>query len=784
MNTEIAFRNSILEVRPRKTMPKPVYVLPKSIAPNIRKAVWKPTLKVIPEILVISSYPPRECGIATYSQDLIKALNNKFGDSFTINVCALEVGKVTYTYPKEVSFTLDTTDSEAYYFLAKRINANTAIKTVMIQHEFGLFGSANEGDLLKFLYFLNKPIVMVFHTILPHPEVEMRENVQEIMFACESVVVMTNNAADILIKDYDAEKEKISVIAHGTHLVPHLNKEKLKEKYGFEHRKVLTTFGLLSSGKGIETTLESLPAIIEAHPEVLFLVIGKTHPSVVKEEGEKYRNELIAKTIELHLEGHVQFINSYVSLPQLLEYLQLTDIYLFTSKDPNQAVSGTFAYAMSCACPIISTPIPHALEVLKGDTGIIVDFQRPDQVAAGAIRLLDDENLRISISSNTLQKSILTAWENSAVAHANLFEKIQGTTVHLKYTFPPINLDHFKNLTTPFGMIQFSKINQPDIDSGYTLDDNVRAMIAICMHYELTSDAEDLKYIRLYLDFIAFCVQPSGYFLNYVDEHKSFTDQNESSNLADANGRAIWALGFLISKSEILPGDVVTQAETILQQVMPRIELMHSTRAMAFAIKGLCYCHGKTKVPVPSSLINVLGDRLVAMYKHESEENWEWFEGYLTYGNSLVPEAMLHAWLITKEPIYKDIALESFAFLLKNTFNEDGIQVISNRSWWKKGQTTASFGEQPIEVTYTILSLAKFYEVFKDQEYLHKMQVAFNWFLGKNHLGQIIYNPCTGGCYDGLEEEQVNLNQGAESTVCYLMARLIMEDNMKKVKKA
>jgi glycosyltransferase involved in cell wall biosynthesis len=765
-------------------MPKPVYVLPKSIAPNIRKAVWKPTLKVIPEILVISSYPPRECGIATYSQDLIKALNNKFGDSFTINVCALEVGKVTYTYPKEVSFTLDTTDSEAYYFLAKRINANTAIKTVMIQHEFGLFGSANEGDLLKFLYFLNKPIVMVFHTILPHPEVEMRENVQEIMFACESVVVMTNNAADILIKDYDAEKEKISVIAHGTHLVPHLNKEKLKEKYGFEHRKVLTTFGLLSSGKGIETTLESLPAIIEAHPEVLFLVIGKTHPSVVKEEGEKYRNELIAKTIELHLEGHVQFINSYVSLPQLLEYLQLTDIYLFTSKDPNQAVSGTFAYAMSCACPIISTPIPHALEVLKGDTGIIVDFQRPDQVAAGAIRLLDDENLRISISSNTLQKSILTAWENSAVAHANLFEKIQGTTVHLKYTFPPINLDHFKNLTTPFGMIQFSKINQPDIDSGYTLDDNVRAMIAICMHYELTSDAEDLKYIRLYLDFIAFCVQPSGYFLNYVDEHKSFTDQNESSNLADANGRAIWALGFLISKSEILPGDVVTQAETILQQVMPRIELMHSTRAMAFAIKGLCYCHGKTKVPVPSSLINVLGDRLVAMYKHESEENWEWFEGYLTYGNSLLPEAMLHAWLITKEPIYKDIALESFAFLLKNTFNEDGIQVISNRSWWKKGQTTASFGEQPIEVTYTILSLAKFYEVFKDEEYLNKMQVAFNWFLGKNHLGQIIYNPCTGGCYDGLEEEQVNLNQGAESTVCYLMARLVMEDNMKKVKKA
>lgn len=348
--------------------------------------------------------------------------------------------------------------------------------------------------------------------------------------------------------------------------------------------------------------------------------------------------------------------------------------------------------------------------------------------------------------------------------------------IQLAYSYPEINLRHFQDLTTPFGMIQFSKINQPDIDSGYTLDDNVRALVAMCMHFEATEDEQDIPKIRLYVDFIEFCVQPGGYFLNYVDEHKNFTPQNETSNLADSNGRAIWALGYLISIRDLLPEDILAKAETIFEKVMPRIEMLHSTRAMAFSIKGLYYSYTKTKSQAHASLVKLFADRLVAMYKHESEEGWEWFEGYLTYGNSILPEAMLQEWLVTGEPIYKKIAKESFDFLLKSTFNEEGIQVISNRTWWKKGETPARFGEQPIEITYTILALEKFYEVFKEEEYLQKMKVAFDWFLGKNHLNQVIYNPCTGGCYDGLEETQVNLNQGAESTVCYLIARLKMEE--------
>ena len=274
---------------------------------------------------------------------------------------------------------------------------------------------------------------------------------------------MTHHSSEILTQDYGLPEEKISVIAHGTHLVPHLNQKSLKIKYGLKDRRVLTTFGLLSSGKSIETTLEALPAIVKQNPEVVFLIIGKTHPEVVKTEGEKYREMLEQLVKDYKLQEHVRFINCYLPLSDLLEYLQLTDIYLFTTNDPNQAVSGTFVYAMSCACPIISTPIPHARELLTRDTGIIFDFRNSQQLAEGVMRLLNDEPLRKNISSNTLEKIVSTAWENSAVAHAMLLEKVSGDNITLDYNLPAISLIHMKHMTTDTGIIQFSKINQPDI---------------------------------------------------------------------------------------------------------------------------------------------------------------------------------------------------------------------------------------------------------------------------------------------------------------------------------
>jgi len=726
------------------------------------------------EILVITSYPPRECGIATYSQDLIKVINHKFSNSFSIKVCAMESNGTTYDYPDEVKFVLKTSIAAEYKQLAQKINKDKKIGIVLIQHEFGFF-HVQEQAFLEFLYLLSKPVVIVFHTVLPNPDEKFKKNVQHIAAACDSIIVMTNTSAGILSRDYDVKEQKINVIAHGTHLVPRLSKTLLKLKYKLKGRKVLTTFGLLSSGKSIETTIEALPDIVKKCPEALFLVIGKTHPEVVKSDGEAYREMLVQKVEQLEMQHHVRFINKYVDLPELLEYLQLTDIYLFTTNDPNQAVSGTFVYAMSCGCPIISTPIPHAKELLTKDTGIIFDFRNSHQLAIAALQLLNNDKLRRNIGINTLQKIASTAWENSAVAHATLFSRILGNKNELRYNLPAINLNHLKEMTTLTGIIQFSVINRPDICSGYTLDDNSRALVATCMNLALTGDKKNIKSIKKYLGFIKYCQEPEGDLLNYVDKGLNFTDQNETVNLDDSNGRAIWALGYLFSITALLPEKIISDARAMIEKSLPHMETVHSPRAMAFAIKGLYHYHLSTKSEESLLLIKTFADRLVQMYEHESDKKWKWFESYLTYANSTLPEGLLYAWLLTEEKVYKEIAIKSLNFLLSHIFNENGIEVISNKQWLQKGEKAGKFGEQPIDVAYTIMTLSQFYDVFHDEGHRLKMETAFNWFLGKNRLHQIIYNPCTGGCYDGLEEFNVNLNQGAESTVSYLMARLTIE---------
>lgn len=726
---------------------------------------------ILPEILFITSFPPRECGIATYTKDLVDALNTQFENSFTCSICALESNTESPNYTSKPSLIINTDKRNDFAKAAFKINRNENIKLVVIQHEFGFFEN-NKASLKILDQVITAPIIFVFHTVLPNPNDEIKNQVQEMSEVASSIIVMTKNAATILMNEYAVPSFKIIVIPHGTHLVASLDRDKAKKEFKLENRKILSTFGLLGSSKSIQTTLEALPSIIKKHPDVLFLILGKTHPSVVKQEGEKYRESLEKKVSDLNIGDHVRFVNEYLPLPTLLEYLQLTDIYLFTSKDPNQAVSGTFSYAVSSGCPVISTPIPHAKEVLNNNNGIIIDFENSTQLAQAVILLLDNKKMRSEISLRSLEKMASTAWQNSAIAHARLFQKITDNQITLHYRTPEINLDHVQNMTTDFGMIQFSKISDPDIHSGYTLDDNARALITTCQHYELFESAVDLKNIKTYLHFIEFCMQPSGKFLNYVDDHKRFTVQNSKENLEDSTGRAIWALGYVVSMRELLPQALRVLANGLLQKAFPHLNKIHSTRAMAFTIKGLHFQNKKENMP----LLKLLANRLVQMYKHESTTTWNWFEEYLTYGNSLLPEALLCAYISTENSEYETIARDSFGFLLSKIFIDGKIKVISNKGWLLKDKIDHSVigGEQPIDVAYTIMTLAKFYFVFQNIEYQHKAKIAFNWFLGENHLHQIVYNPRTGGCYDGVEEFNINLNQGAESTLSYLLARITL----------
>ena len=733
------------------------------------------------EIICLTSYPPRECGIATYSKDLGEALNDKFANSFKLKVYPLEQGNEKHTYSETIKGTLNADSALDFLQAAYVINADPKVGLVMIQHEFGFF-EKNKRSFYEFLEYLDKPIVVTFHTVLPNPSPELMNNVLTVASRAMEIIVMTRTSANILTKQYGIPADKINVVAHGTHLIEIEDKNDLKQKNNLEGKTVLSTFGLLGPGKSIETTLDALPKIVNEYPDVVFLIIGKTHPNLKREEGETYRDYLVQKVTDLGLNDYVRFIDQFVPLDTLLEYLQMTDIYLFTSKDPNQAVSGTFAYALSCGCPIVSTPIPHALEVLQNDAGILIDFEDSDQLQRAVIDLLKNEEKRLKMSINGMHTSSASAWENAAIGHARVFEKVLGKKFSLKYVKPPLDLKHLKKMTTERGILQFSKINHPDPESGYTLDDNARALIAICQHYKLTKDEEDLKLLRIYFDFVFCCFRNDSKFLNYVDKECRFTDQNNEVNLEDACGRAIWALGYLLSISEDLPEKflpVIDKAKFVFELSIKAMEEVRSPRAMAFIIKGLYFYNHLTERECVNTSVEKYADRLVAIYNHHADEEWQWYESYLTYGNSVLPQSLLMAYIMTLNPNYRKVAQRSFDFLISKIFDDGTIKVISNQEWHLRGESNSldfTGGEQPIDVAYTILTLKLFHKIFPQEGYEKLMENAFEWFMGKNPLNQTIYNPCTGGCYDGLELKNVNLNQGAESTISYLLARMAFEN--------
>jgi glycosyltransferase involved in cell wall biosynthesis len=497
-------------------------IIHSSIVPRINSS--RPALdikKALAEVLFVTPYPPDDGGIATYSRELIKALNKKFSNSMSIKVCALESGAVNYSYPDEVKYVLKSSIANEYEILATQLNSNNNLKIILIQHDFAFF-KEQEPHFLRFLGALLKPIVIVFHQVLPNPDASLKIKIRSIAAACDSVIVMTHNSARILQDEYGLPHHKIVEIAYGTHLVPQLSNELLKKKYGLKGRVVLTTVGMLNPGMCIETTIDALLAVIKQNPEVIFLIIGKTPPEILKAEAESYRKKLEEKVRLFRLSHHVKFINSNLALPDLLEYLQLTDIYLCTSKDSSETVSEAFVYAMSCACPIISSPIPYAREALSDGAGILFDFQNSKQLSIALTGLLTNEPLRKTISLNVLNKTFSTVWENAAVEHAVLFERISNGKIILHYNLPVISLNHMKLMTTKTGIIQHSIIHQPDMNSGYTLDNNARALIAMCMHYKLTGDDKDMEYIRQYFRFIAHCLQPEGNFFNNVDKENKW----------------------------------------------------------------------------------------------------------------------------------------------------------------------------------------------------------------------------------------------------------------------
>ncbi|WP_372767132.1 glycosyltransferase [Lutibacter sp.] len=724
------------------------------------------------KVVFVSSFPPTQCGIATFTQDLMTAINNSFNQTIKCVVCNLTDKPIISSI---IPFSLNPKIKEEYKSTALRINNDTSVKLVHIQHEFGLFGGEYGNYLLDFLENINKPVVFTFHSVIPNPDMGLKTFVKMLASYANIIFVMTKKSKNILTEQYQISEEIIDYTPHGTHVVNYENPSEAKRKFNLENRSILSTFGLLSPGKSIETAIKAMPEIIKHTPDVLYLIIGKTHPNTIKNNIDEYRNYLESLVLELNLNNNIRFIDRYLETSELLEYLKATDIYLFTSKDPNQAVSGTFVYALSCACPIIATSIPHTKELLANNTGILYDIGNYEQLADATKQLLSNGDLRKSMAFAAYEKTRESSWENVAIKHANTYWELIDENNAIHYNYPPIKLDHLKKMTTNVGIIQFSKISEPDSTSGYTLDDNARALIAMCLHYQLYGEQESLYYLTKYLNFIQRCQTSSGTFVNYIDENNHEHIKNNYINLEDSNARAIWALGTVISSKAYLPKEIIDLATFCFMDSLPWVKNILSPRSIGFVVKGLYLYYGVTKDRRIAFVIEKLVKNLITDYDESSTVDWKWFENYMTYANSILSEALLYSYLITGKQVHKKIAIESFDFLLSKMFVNDQFRTISNKGWCQKGVEPNQYGEQPIDVSYAVLTLDLFYKTCNDSRYEVLKEKAFSWFLGKNHLHQMMYNSITGGCHDGLEKSNVNLNQGAESTICYLMARLAME---------
>lgn len=728
-------------------------------------------------IVYLSTYPPRECGIATFTADLIAYTDELFSDEAQTRVIAMNTeATVGIEYGSKVLFSIQENSREEYIKAAQTLNSMAHVTLISIQHEFGIFGDDNGKNIIAFLTELSKPSVVTFHTVLPEPSDEMKSVMQAILNHVRSVVVMTKVSRELLLSLYDVPSEKVRIIPHGIHPEPYTEGASAKERLGLSGKRVLSTFGLLSRGKGIEYGIRALPDIVAQYPDTVYLVLGATHPVVARREGEVYRNELIALARELGVEEYIVFHNRYLETKELLLFLEATDIYLSLSQNPNQAVSGTLSYALGAGRTVFSTAFMQAKEVITPEVGVLIPFDTHEEIAHNVRRLFGNEGELKSLGKAAYFRTRAMTWPNVALGYMTVFSEHAPSLLGFKECLVPIRLDHIKKLTDDFGMLQFAHLGNPDPKFGYTLDDNARALVALSWYSASLHNEETYTLADTYLGFIerSAAVQRES-FANYFTTARIAHDSlNNNENLEDANARALWALSEVIHST--LPSELVERARTLFSERIVLHKQVVSPRAAAAYIKA--FANVKTTSDSHSesmSHIRMYADFLVDLYERSSDGEWHWFEEVLTYSNGVLPESLLIAYTATGDERYLHVGKVSLDFLLAQSFEGNVCVPVGQAGWYKKGGKKERHDQQPEEVSALVLALAKMISIKSEAIYREKIMLAFNWFLGNNLLRQFVYTHATGGCYDGIGEHAINLNQGAESTVSYLLARIAMD---------
>jgi glycosyltransferase involved in cell wall biosynthesis len=731
------------------------------------------------KIAYISTYPPRECGLATFNQNLVNALSlNSSYDAQNSFVVALNESDNLdeHPYPKEVKFVIRQQNQQDYLEAADFIN-NSDIETCIIEHEFGIYGGNSGVFLLSFINRLKKPFITILHTVLKEPNFMQQTIIKEIALKSSKIVVMSKKAVLFLTSIYQIPQSSIKLIEHGVpDLEPILNNEVAQSEL-FRNRKVLFTFGLISRNKGLETMIKALPSIVAQHPDVLYVILGNTHPGVVKHNGEEYRDSLKALAKELGVENNIAFVNKFVSEEELHQYLTACYIYVTPYLNEAQITSGTLSYAIGAGAAVVSTPYWHAQELLADNRGRLFDFKNDEQLANVVNELLNDQNKHQQLKSNAYQYGLNLRWPAIGNVYMNVLEEALFAGQKPSRVVPPIidvegmpalNLSHISLLTDDTGIIQHARFGIPNLKEGYCIDDNARALIMALMAFEQDKNQKALKLIPVYLSFIQYMQREDGNFRNFLSFNRNYLDEVGSE---DSFGRTIWSLGYLIN---VAPNNSYREfGRELFSHSVSHFRSLKYLRGQANTIIGVAYYlkthHGDELL---INEINTLANTLKQAYNINKDGEWHWFEDILTYDNAILPLALLHHYEATGNIESYKIAMESIEFLNNFSFENGYLNPVGNDGWMKKHGKNPIYDQQAIETMAMVLLYAKTYEITKEEKYLNLMQVSYEWFLGKNSLHIPLYDFETHGCADGLQFNSVNRNQGAESTLAYFISHL------------
>lgn len=743
----------------------------------------KHKIKNIGKIAVIGNYIPRNCGIATFTTDLSMALAKELKiERDLINIAMDDIPK-GYDYPSPVKFRVRQNIQSDYFWAADYINAHR-YEAAILQHEYGIFGGEDGSNILHMLKSLKMPVLTNLHTVLENPSDGQRKVMNGLAKYSDRLLVMSKKASDILTRVYGIDRKMVCFVPHG---IPDVSFEKqglYNKQFALENKDIILTFGLLAPNKGIENMIEALPAIVKKYPNVTYLILGKTHPHVLDKSGDSYRHSLQQLTKKLKMDKHVLFHNHFVELDTLVHYIQTSKIYSIPYLKKEQITSGTLAYALGVGAAVVSTPFWHAEELLADGRGCLVPFNNSAAMSKTINELLANDKKRESMRVKAYKHCRNMIWEEVARQHFDIISDInkRKSLDNLKDVvweyhkifneLPEINLSHLRTLSDSTGIIQHAKYTTPNLHHGYCVDDNARALIATAMYYSLRKDKTVLPLLQTYLAFLYYAFnEETGRFRNFMTYDRRWLEETGSE---DSHARSLWSLGVIVKEA---PDDSIRNIAMLLfKEALPAMKPFTSPRAWAFAILGLqaylAVYEGDTDA---CNMRNLLANKIYQLFKNNATDQWPWCEEKVTYANAILPHALIVAgqWVPNLDMYAMGIKL--LRWLLKvQTAPEGHLSLIGNDGWLDKQGNHSKFGQQPIEAMSLINACLNVYISTGEKNWLQESERCLSWFMGQNDLQTPVYDYKTGGCGDGIESYGVSANQGAESTLAWLVSLIKM----------